>query len=383
MKIIKKIFKVLVISILVIGIVGFAAYKIITSGTEFGGKMDNISLDKAKASEQYNTEDEHFHNTPSVVSGSMKANWDDMRGGQIRIPPGPFPLEKPDISKVLDSIGLKATWFGHATVYVEMDGKRILTDPMLSDRAFPVKMLAPKRFNPPPLNVEELPKIDIVTISHDHFDHLDMKTVQQLAKNGTQFFVGIGVKAHLMEWGIAKKQIKEMDWWETIVLDGFKIHCTPARHYSGRKGMDNSTLWTSWVIESPYHKIFHSGDSGYQSHFKEIGKRFGTIDIGFVKIGDYGLDLGWRDIHMHTEKSVQATKDINAQLLFPIHWGTFNLSNHDWFEPINLAVEFSKKESVELVTPKLGQTIIFGEELNNEFWWKELERESLLNKDEN
>ncbi|WP_027391450.1 MBL fold metallo-hydrolase [Aquimarina latercula] len=373
MKIIKKILKILIISIVLIGVVGFATYKIVTNGTEFGGEMDEVSLKKAEKSRQYNIENEHFKNSPNVVSGSMKANWKDMRGGQERVPPGSFPTEKPVISKVLDSSGIKATWFGHATVYIEMDGKRILTDPMLSNKAFPVSMVAPERFNPPPLEVNELPKIDIVTISHDHFDHLDMKTVQVLSKKGTQFFVGIGVKAHLIEWGILESQIHEMDWWETIALDDFKIHCTPARHYSGRKGMDNSTLWTSWIIESTNHKIFHSGDSGYQSHFKEIGDRFGTIDIGFIKIGDYGLDLGWQDIHMHTEKSIQAAKDVNAQLLFPIHWGTFNLSNHDWYEPINLAVEFSNRESVELVTPKIGQTIKFGDEILNEFWWKMLE----------
>ena len=137
--------------------------------------------------------------------------------------------------------------------------------------------------------------------------------------------------------------------------------------------MNNSTLWTSWVIEGPEHKIFHSGDSGYQSHFKEIGDRFGTIDIGFIKVGDYGLDPGWRDIHMYTEQSVQAAVDINARLLFPIHWGTFDLSNHDWYEPINLAVQFAEQQQIPLVTPKLGQTITYGNPIINETWWKELE----------
>ena len=376
MRLFKKILKISLISFIVLVIAGFAVYKIVTNGVAFGGEMSEESLTKALASPQYNSEEEHFQNKPSVVSGSFKVNWEDMRGGQVRIPPKPFPIEKPTVSKVLDSSGIKVTWFGHATVYVEMDGKRIMTDPMLSEWAFPIKVVAPKRYNPPPLKINELPRIDIVTISHDHYDHLDMNTVLELAKNGTQFFVGIGIKAHLIKWGIPENQINEMDWWETTTLDGFKIHCTPARHYSGRKGMDNSTLWASWVIESKSHKIFHSGDSGYQSHFKEIGKRFGTIDIGFIKIGDYGLDLGWRDIHMYTEKSILAAKDINAQLTFPIHWGTFNLSNHNWFEPINLAVEFSRKESVDIVTPKLGQTITYGEEYNNEFWWKELEKES-------
>lgn len=380
MRVVKKIIKITLMVLLVLGIAGYATYKIVTSGKEFGGTMNQESLAKAALSEQYNVADEHFENHPSVVEGSIKDNWQDMRGGQIRVPPGPFPVDKPLISAVVDSNALKATWFGHATVYVEMDGKRILTDPMLSDRAFPIKMVAPERFDPPPLQVQELPKIDMVTISHDHFDHLDMKTVVQLAEKGSEFFVGIGIKAHLIKWGIAEAQIHEMDWWETLAVDAFKVHCTPARHYSGRKGMNNSTLWSSWVIEGPNHSIFHSGDSGYQSHFKEIGKRFSTIDMGFIKIGDYGLDLGWRDVHMHTSKSIQAAKDVNAQIMFPIHWGTFKLSNHDWFEPINLAVEYSQMNKVQLVTPKLGETIVFGQEHRNQMWWKALEKESLKEK---
>ena len=376
MRLLKKIAKVLLITILSLVVLGFLTYKIVTSGTEFGGKMDQQSLSKAERSPQYDLEEEHFRNRPDVLPNSLMTNWEDMRGGQQRVPPGSFPMEIPKISQQLDSIGIKATWIGHATVYIEMDGKRILTDPMFSERAFPVKLVAPERFNPPSIAVEDLPQVDIVTISHDHFDHLDMKSVQTLAAKGSQFYVGIGIKAHLMEWEIAEGQINEMDWWETIILDNFKIHCTPARHYSGRTSMNNSTLWTSWVIEGPEHKIFHSGDSGYQSHFKEIGDRFGTIDIGFIKVGDYGLDPGWRDIHMYTEQSVQAAVDINAQLLFPIHWGTFDLSNHDWYEPINLAVQFAEQQQIPLVTPKLGQTITYGNPIINETWWKELEASS-------
>jgi len=370
----KRILKITLLSIIVIGVILYATARIILSGDEFGGKMDKVSRSKAQTSPQY--AEDHFQNTPEVIPYDWMVNIKDMWGNQVRIPPGSFPMENLEISDTV-STGIKATWLGHATVYVELDGKRILTDPMLSNRAFPIKIVAPERFNPPPIQAEDLPPIDIVTISHDHFDHLDMKTVQILAEKGAYFFVGLGIKAHLVEWGVSENQINEMDWWESVELDDFIIHCTPARHYSGRTGTNNSTLWTSWVIQSPDHKIFHSGDSGYESHFKEIGRKFGPIDVGFIKIGDYGLDLGWRDIHMHPEKSVQAAKDIGAQLLFPIHWGTFNLSNHDWFEPINLAVEFARMENVPLVTPKLGQTIRWSDEIQNESWWKELEAMSL------
>jgi len=367
-----RFFKILFISVLALAAILFVGVMIVWQNVEFGGKMDEMSLVKAESSTLY--KDGNFQNIPEAVTYNFITIIKELMGDQVRIPSRPFPAEVPIISDTV-GMGIKATWFGHATVYIEMDGKRIMTDPMLSSHAFPLKWLAPKRYNPPPMKVEELPAIDIVVISHDHFDHLDMKTVIELAKKGSQFFVGVGIKAHLMRWGIPAKQINEMDWWESVTFNDFTIHSTPARHYSGRKWMDNSTLWTSWVIESSQHKIYYSGDSGYSPHFKKIGEKFGPIDISFIKIGDYGEDAGWRDIHMITEKSVEAAKDLNTQLMFPIHWGTFSLSYHDWFEPINLAVKYAEEKSVLLATPKIGQTISLGAALSNEMWWKPLETE--------
>ncbi len=365
----KRFLKYTLIVILVLGVSLFIAVKIILTGIEFGGELEGASLEKAIVSPQFNGE--NFDNDPPQIPGSIWATIQEMRGDEIRKSPATFPMATPIISDTVGQ-GLKATWFGHAAVYVEMDGKRILTDPMLSDLAFPVKMVAPERFNPPAMRANELPPIDFVTISHDHFDHLDMQSVVELAKHGTKFFVGLGIKAHLQRWNVPDDQIYEMDWNESVQIDDFTIHCMPARHYSGRTGMNNSTLWTSWVIESPNHKIYHSGDSGYAPHFKEIGEQFGSIDFGFIKVGDYGDDAGWQDIHMHTEYSIEAAKDINASVLFPIHWGTFALSYHDWFEPINLTVEYSEAAGINYVTPKLGETITFGEEYENQSWWKEI-----------
>ena len=370
MKRVIRILKISFISLLALVAVLFAGIMIVWQNPEFGGEMDEMSLNKAESSPQYM--DGNFENTPKAIPSNLMITFKEQRGDQVRIPPALFPTEVPSISDTV-GMGIKATWFGHATVYIEMDGKRIMTDPMLSSHAFPVKWVAPERYNPPPMKVEDLPVIDFVTISHDHFDHLDMNTVMALSKKGTKFFVGIGIKAHLIRWGISAEQIFEMDWWESVNIDDYTIHCTPARHYSGRKWMDNSTLWTSWVIESSHHKIYHSGDSGYGPHFKEIGEKFDQIDISFIKIGDYGVDPGWRDIHMITERSLEAAKDLNSVMMFPIHWGTFSLSYHDWFEPINLAIKYAEEKSVPLVTPKLGQTISSDTEINNEMWWKPLE----------
>ena len=244
---------------------------------------------------------------------------------------------------------------------------------MLSGEAFPLETIAPQRFNPSPIPIEELPMVDVAVISHDHYDHLDMKTIQQLAKGGTHFFVGLGVGAHLELWQVPAAQIHELDWWESKTHRGLTVHCTPARHYSGRRAMDNSTLWTSWVIKGEQHTIFHSGDTGYAHHFSEIGARLGPIDISFIKIGDYGLDLGWQDVHMVPEKSIQAHLDLKAAVLFPIHWGTFQLSNHDWDEPIRRAVDAAKKSKVTLLTPRLGERYTYGEEIPSEPWWESLE----------
>jgi len=369
----RRFIKGLLIALVLIALAIYLIVKLITSQVEFGDNMNAESLALALQSPQYNGD--RFENSPANIGSDIWVNIKDLMGGQTRRPPSQFPTAEPVIDAQLNT-GLKAIWFGHATAFVEMDGKRIMTDPMLSQQAFPVGLVAPVRYNPPALEMDKLPAIDFVTISHDHYDHLDMKTVQALAAKGTKFFVGLGTKAHLSRWGIADSQIYEMDWWQSISIGKFTIHCTPARHYSGRKAMDSSTLWSSWVIEGPEHRIYHSGDSGYGPHFKEIGARLGPINIAFIKIGDYGLDLGWRDVHMHTEQSVQAHRDLNADVMFPIHWGTFDLSNHDWFEPINLAVDYAGKNGVNLVTPMLGESIVYGQTIENKDWWKPLENVS-------
>ena len=371
----KKSLKVILLAIAGIALLAYVLVQWVLSGTEFGGVMDEESSVKARSSHSFNGD--HFQNSPGDMPYGIMVNIGDLLGDQVRVPPGPFPMEIPDVADTVKA-GIRATWLGHATVFIEMDGKRILTDPMLSDHAFPIKFIAPKRFNRSPLPMDALPPIDIVTISHDHFDHLDMKTVKVLAASGSQFYVGIGIKAHLIEWGISAAQINEMDWWESLTLDEFTIHCTPARHYSGRTGLNNATLWTSWVISSPNHDIYHSGDSGYGDHFRVIGERFGPIEMSFIKIGDYGEDLGWRDIHMHTEQSVQAALDLRTKIMFPIHWGTFNLSNHDWYEPINLAVQYASEKKVSLVTPKLGETLTFGDPIHNLPWWESIQKLSEL-----
>lgn len=365
----KKFLKWTVVTLSVLAAILFVTYFAVMQNPEFGGSIEGERLTKVKKSANY--EQDHFENKPPQKQADIWVSLKEMMGDQVRVPPKPFPLVAMNLDNP-PSQGLEAYWLGHATVLIEMEGMRILTDPILSNEAFAVKMLAPTRNNPSPIPLEDLPPIDIAVISHDHYDHLDMKTVQHLAKNGTHFYVGLGVGAHLEKWQIPQKQIHEKDWWQKETLGGLEIHCTPARHYSGRRAMDNSTLWTSWVIKGKKHSIFHSGDTGYGKHFKEIGEKLGPINLSFIKIGDYGLDVGWRDIHMVPENSAKAHLDLGAEVMFPIHWGTFALSYHDWDEPIERAVKASEDNSIILVTPKLGEKFVFGGELLQQDWWRTL-----------
>jgi L-ascorbate metabolism protein UlaG (beta-lactamase superfamily) len=193
-----------------------------------------------------------------------------------------------------------------------------------------------------------------------------MKTVQHLARGGTRFHVPLGIGAHLERWGVPAAQIHEMDWWQTAEVRGVKVHCTPSRHYSGRKRMDNSTLWSSWVIEGSQRSVYFSGDTGYAPHFREIRRRHGAMDLTLIKVGAYGET--WLDIHMDPESAVQAHLDLGGTTLLPIHWATFNLSYHAWDEPIVRTLSAARKRGAQVITPRIGETFTFGEPFRNVAW---------------
>ena len=365
----KKIMKyggaAIAIVLITLAVFVFVLYKDI----EFGGDPLSDKLKLLQASPHFH--DEEFHNSVPARSNDLWVTLKEIMGDQNRTPPAPFPLVKPVYKDSIDP-GLRAVWFGHASVLVEIDGFRVFFDPMLSQHAFLLKAVAPERMNPSPLTLEDLPKIDVVIITHDHFDHLDMKTIQHLDKQGSAFFAGLGVGAHLEKWGVAGNRIYEMDWGDSVKYGALRVVCTEARHYSGRKSISNNTLWTSWVVKGIEHTVYHSGDSGYSPHFKEIGEQFLDIDMSLIKVGDYGIDLGWQDIHMIPENSVQAHVDIGAKVMIPIHWGVFQLSYHDWDEPIERTLKAAKKHNIVLSTPKLGEVVQLGGPYPDETWWRNL-----------
>ncbi len=265
--------------------------------------------------------------------------------------------------------GLRATWIGWSSVLVEIDGRAILTDPIWSERCSPSTLVGPKRFHAPPISLGELPHIDVVVISHDHYDHLDMPVIRALGARGTHFAVPLGIGAHLERWGISATVVHEVDWNESVDIGGISITATPARHYSGRNPRHkNETLWASWVVKGPSHRFFFSGDSGYTAQFRAIGEKHGPFDLTLIKIG--ASDPAWSEIHMTPEEAVQTHRDVKGRVLLPVHWATFNLGFHAWREPPDRALVAAKKSGVTIVIPKPGEFVEpGGPTTEQEVWW--------------
>jgi L-ascorbate metabolism protein UlaG (beta-lactamase superfamily) len=263
-------------------------------------------------------------------------------------------------------------WFGHSAFLLLIDGKKILIDPMFGNSPSPIELLGPKRFSKElPIEIEKLPFIDAVIISHDHYDHLDYNSINRLKGKVGQFFTPLGVGNHLIRWGVAKDKIQELDWWESTRFKGIDLVCCPARHFSGRGLFDkSSTLWCSWVISGSKDNIYFSGDSGYDTHFKEIGEKYGPFDISLIECGQYNDN--WKLIHMMPEESAQAGVDLKSKLVVPIHWGAFSLALHDWTDPIERIVKKSNELGIPLATPKIGEPFEVNSteiEISTEYWW--------------
>jgi L-ascorbate metabolism protein UlaG (beta-lactamase superfamily) len=323
----------------------------------FGGRVSGARLARARASGHH--EGSKFVNLvpTELMSGGV---WDMMKrqfgGDELRVPTQPLAVERrrrDDYARPPRS-GLRATWIGHASTLIEIDGRRVLTDPIWSERCSPVSFVGPQRFHPPPLPLDELPPIDAVVISHDHFDHLDMATVTALVARGTRLVVPLGIGAHLEAWHIPPAGFVELDWWESAEVAGLTFTATPSRHYSGRfPGRGDTTLWSSWSIAGPQHRAFFSGDTGYGPMFAEIGARLGPFDLTIVKIGAYGEN--WPDIHVTPEEAVRVHADVRGRVLLPVHWGTFNLAYHRWNEPADRIWRAAKAAHVPFVVPRPGE----------------------------
>ena len=263
----------------------------------------------------------------------------------------------------------KFVWLGHSTLLMNTAGLVVMTDPVFN-RASPVPIFGKPFAYENPINIDDLPKVNAVIISHDHYDHLDSKAIKDLSKIVDRFFVPLGVKAHLERWGVDADRICELDWHDSEDYKDVEFTLTPAQHFSGRvPGKLNSTLWGSWVVSSEKVKVYFSGDGGYSETFRELGDRYGPFDIAFVEGGAYNAD--WSEVHMFPNETVQASIDLKANVLFPIHWSKFDLSIHPWDEPIIHITKEAGRRNVKITTPMIGEVFDLTN-LPKSSWWEAL-----------
>lgn len=260
-------------------------------------------------------------------------------------------------------------WFGHSSYLIHSKGFNILVDPVMQGEASPLSMFAKPFAGSDVYSLEDLPSIDLVLLTHDHYDHLHYDSVKKLALNARCFVTSLGVGSHLEAWGVPGKKIAELDWWESHTINSeIELTATPARHFSGRSLVRGKTLWGAFVLKLHGHQLFLGGDSGYENHFKEIGDRFGAFDIALLECGQYGEN--WPYIHMLPEQTVMAAKDLNARVLMPVHWAKFELSLHPWNEPINRATKFADTKNQTLTTPMIGEPVILNVSYPSKKWWE-------------
>ncbi|MBW0016408.1 MAG: MBL fold metallo-hydrolase [Mycobacterium sp.] len=297
--------------------------------------------------------------------------WELLGARTATRPPGPIPLAAPQTFDVRPG-QLAVSWLGHSTALLEIDGYRVLTDPVWSDRCSPSDLVGPRRLHPPPVQLEALPAVDAVVISHDHYDHLDIDTVLALVRTQrAPFFVPLGVGAHLRSWGVPEHRIVELDWHQSAKVDELAVTCVPARHFSGRFFSRDNTLWASWAFVGPSHRAYFGGDTGYTKSFTQIGADYGPFDLTLLPIGAY--NTGWPDIHMNPEEAVQAHLDVTDSgkgLLVPIHWGTFRLAPHPWAEPVERLLTAAEPSQVNVAVPAPGQRIDPAAPVRFNPWWR-------------
>lgn len=273
--------------------------------------------------------------------------------------------------RVAPESGLRITWLGHSTTLIDIDGVRVLTDPVWGPRASPVDWMGVTRWYESPLALADLPAIDAVLISHDHYDHLDHRTIIALKDRAATFVVPLGVGAHLAFWGVPEHRIVELDWWESAHIAGVEITSTPARHASGRGLLDHDrTLWSGYAIAGPEHRVYFSGDTGMQAAFADIAERLGPFDASLIEVGDYNAN--WPDVHIGPEQAVAAHRILRGGMLIAVHWGLFKLAPHTWTEPIERVLVAAANAGVTVATPRPGESIEPAAPLATARWWPAL-----------
>ena len=352
-----------------VALIAAAIWLFLKTAPVFGGQSQASSDERIAQSPNF-SQGQFKNLAPTTLStrgpDSKSSFWRWFFPASDKNPSAPLPSMRFQPDQMTDN---QFIWLGHSTILIRTRDKFLITDPVFY-RASPLPVFGKPFAIEDPIKIKNLPKIDVVVISHDHYDHLDAKAIRYLASRVEKFFVPLGVRAHLERWGVKADRIIELDWYESAAFDHVDLTLTPARHFSGRGFNDrNKTLWGSWVIDTQSLKIFFSGDTGYSETFSEIGERYGPFDFAFMENGAYNKD--WAQIHMLPEEGVQASIDLKARFYFPIHWAKFDLSLHPWDEPILRASVEAEKRGVTIVTPLIGER--FGPALiPQRRWWEGL-----------
>lgn len=306
----------------------------------------------------------------STMGGLLKEQFTNRK---VRSPEKPLPILPLNKEKYQANPAVpKFVWYGHSVLLLQINGKNILIDPMLGPDASPIAPFSAARFSKNSLDViDQLPPLDAILLTHDHYDHLDLASIRKLTSKTNRWLVALGVARHLNRWGIAADSITEFDWWEEADLEGIRLIFTPSRHFSGRGLSDRAkSLWGGWVFLTETHRIFWSGDGGYDEHFKEVGRRFGPFDWGFMECGQY--NHRWHAIHMYPEEAVQAGVEAGVKHAVPVHWGGFALALHTWQDPVERFSTEARRIELGYSTPELGEVVIMGDEPGHRGWWTSL-----------
>lgn len=334
----------------------------------FGKNPSGNELKKIKQSPNYhNNSFINLEHTRLISDTSMlPVIWKFINKPKNTIPPKPLPSVKTDLKNLNDGM---IVWFGHSSYLIKINGRNILVDPVFSGHASPFSFTTKSFAGTDVYTVEDFPVIDILIISHDHYDHLDCETIIKLKSKTKLICTSLGVASHFVYWGFDKTKIIEFDWWDHHTLsNGIELSTAPARHFAGRTFVRNKTLWSSFILQTSTTKIFIGADSGYANHFKTINQKFGSFDLAILECGQY--NLAWHDIHMLPEETVQACIDLNAKVLMPVHWAKFSLSLHAWDEPIKRLVAKAAELNIKLTTPLIGEVVELNKSYPQTTWWQ-------------
>jgi L-ascorbate metabolism protein UlaG (beta-lactamase superfamily) len=341
-----------------------------------GKRSEGARLERIRASPLWSGE--RFGNVHPIAPGlrdpavPMPTISEFLCGGERRVPRGPLPSLSPlEAWTRPPASGLRATWLGHSTVLLEIDGLRVLTDPVWGPRASPSRFVGPKRFQPVPVALRAMPPLDLVVVSHDHYDHLDYPSIREFARRDVPFVTSLGVGAHLEAWGVRPERIVELDWWEShrLANSDLTVTAAPSQHFSGRGLKDrNSTLWSSMVLRSSRHAVFFSGDTGLTTEYRSIRERLGPFDLVMLEVGAF--HPAWGDIHLGPEHALEALALLGGGAFLPVHWGTFSLAMHAWDQPAETLLALGPKAGAQLLMPRLGEAVEPAHAERAEPWWR-------------